>query len=123
MTIGPANRPATRWRLLAEFTLPAERLAEAPLAAAVHALSLPPARLAQLQTAAAEALLNVRRPARAGSSTRLRVLLAAGAEAADAVCAAGGGWGFFIIEASSLPGQPETINGLDVFLYRDGMGG
>ena len=134
MTSNPLSAPRAAWRTLAELTLPAApevaQQASAPpararmaaaVATAVHSLGLPPARLAQLQAAVAEALSSNAGPGMAGHAIRLWVLVATGAEVADQGCTARG-WGFFLIEASGESGQPEAGRGFELFLYREGAG-
>jgi hypothetical protein len=136
MTTG--HPPRAPWRLLAELSLPAagqphpaagsalgiEAALAAAVAAGVGELGLPPARLAQLQSAVAAAAeaAEAAVPAAAAvagapaGGVRLRVLVAADAKAPGPPCPQRG-WGFFIIEAS---GQAQPGRALEVYLYREG---
>ncbi len=142
MISGPRSRapncpePGPAWRPLADFTVPGApgdtRQAVDQIAEAVRVLRLPPACLAGLMTAVADAVLKAIE--RGQAPLRIRVSASGGPAAVPRPLAPGQprsrrgepsprGWTFFQIER--IMDDPLVVDGgarclIDLFIYREG---
>jgi hypothetical protein len=125
------DKPGLPWRVLAEFTQPAEVQDEewiaAGLAAALHGISLPPSDLERLTDAAAEAAARAGSAAGAGQAgppLTVRLLISPALEASAARCACG----LFVLEradgelaasGANRPAGPPSTHVVELYLYAD----